>query len=183
MSRERAIWLFGYGSIIWKPGFSFQASSTAWIRGYKRRFWQGSTDHRGVPGNPGRVVTLVPEPGAVCSGVAFCIDPEESPESLRQLDHREKGGYERIEAKVELADRREPVTGLVYFAGPDNPNYLGPASVAAIARQVARCRGPSGNNRDYVLELARALREMGVQDEHVFAVEAALLRQTATGSG
>ena len=63
-----------------------------------------------------------------------------------------------------------PVAGFVYFANPENPNWLGPAPLPDIARQVRRSRGPSGANTEYVLQLAAALRDMGVEDEHVFAL-------------
>ena len=63
-----------------------------------------------------------------------------------------------------------PVTGFVYFANPDNPNWLGPATLPDIARQVRRSHGPSGANTEYVLQLAAALRDMGVEDAHVFAL-------------
>ena len=104
---------------------------------------------------------------------------------LAGLDHRERGGYERVSLTLHLREsERGPARrarGLVYVAGPDNPNYLGHAPVAAIAAQVARARGPSGANPEYVFELARSLRSMGAVDDHVFAVERAL--EAALGRG
>jgi cation transport protein ChaC len=95
------------------------------------------------------------------------------------LDHRERGGYRRLEVEIGLASDRAPfarVPGLVYVAGPENENYLGPAPLDAIARQVASAHGPSGANADYVFELAAALRRMQVMDGHVFELEMALRR-------
>lgn len=164
-------WIFGYGSLIWRPDFPFVERRTAAIRGWSRRFWQGSTDHRGVPGDPGRVVTLIREEGAECWGRAYRMESRNGEEILDRLAHREKGGYDRIVLDLHFSDTRaKPVPGFVYFANPDNPNWLGPAPLPDIARQVRRSHGPSGANIDYVLQLAAALRGMGVVDEHVFVL-------------
>src|SRR5689334_13046306 len=88
-------WLFAYGSLIWRPGFEFAERARGFVPGWTRRFWQGSTDHRGVPGAPGRVLTLAEEEAAVCWGVAYRLDPALQEATLRQLDVREQGGYER----------------------------------------------------------------------------------------
>jgi cation transport protein ChaC len=98
---------------------------------------------------------------------------------LDGLDQRERGGYRRLEVEIALVDGRASVArvpGLVYVAGPENDDYLGPAPLDAIARQVAGAHGPSGANAEYVFELAAALRRMRVVDGHVFELEAALRR-------
>ena len=194
-----SLWIFGYGSLVWRPAFAHLRACPASIQGYTRRFWQGSTDHRGRPGRPGRVVTLLPEDqeslaqepshaADACWGTAYEISHSASADVLAGLDHRERGGYIRVELEIQLhADHIVPeaptmgvanasaaVEGLVYIAGPSNANYLGAASIEEIGRQVAAASGPSGANPDYVFELASSLRAMRARDEHVFAVEAAV---------
>ena len=168
-----APWVFGYGSLVWRPAFAHEAARPAELAGWERRFWQGSTDHRGVPGRPGRVVTLVRAPGGLCRGLAYRVPAARRAEVLSLLDRRERGGYERH--AVELAfDDGSTAPALVYVAGPDNPNWLGPAPPEAIAAQIARSHGPSGPNREYLSELAGALRAIGARDDHVFGLEALL---------
>lgn len=169
-------WIFGYGSLIWRPAFASLESRPARLTGFARRFWQGSTDHRGVPGAPGRVVTLVQEPRAECVGMAYRVSDEALPDVLATLDHREKGGYERFDVELSLLPGAERVDALVYVAAPTNPEYLGPAPDEAIAEQIARARGPSGPNAEYVFELERALSALGVLDPRVTEL-AELLRK------
>jgi cation transport regulator ChaC len=169
---SQRLWIFGYGSLVWRPGFPYQQRRPGFIRGYTRRFWQGSTDHRGTPDAPGRVVTLREERDAVCWGVAYEVAAEHAEEVLLALDHREKGGYERIYTRATLSAyaREAPteVDALVYIATADNPHYAGPAPVEEIAAIVRVSQGPSGSNLDYVRRLAEALIEMGAEDPHVF---------------
>ncbi|WP_110684958.1 gamma-glutamylcyclotransferase [Salinicola aestuarinus] len=168
---HESVWLFGYGSLIWKADFDYLERRPASIGGWTRRFWQGSHDHRGTPDSPGRVATLVPAAEAICHGMAYRI----SPSLFAQLDHREKNGYLRVITPMTFEDGRQ-AEGVVYLAGEDNAAYLGPAAPDAIARQIATSHGPSGPNRDYLLNLAQSLRELGVDDDHVFALERELLR-------
>jgi cation transport regulator ChaC len=170
---SESTWIFGYGSLIWRTGFDYQESRPAFIRDWARRFWQGSTDHRGVPGAPGRVVTLVPAPGEACWGRAYLLDPATQDQVLAHLDHREKGGYERLQLPLYF-DETCWVEGTTYHATAANPNYLGEAGLAEIVTQVASAFGPSGRNIDYVLQLDLALAEMGASDEHVTRIAAAL---------
>lgn len=174
--REGDRWIFGYGSLIWRPAFSYAECAPGAVRGYARRFWQGSPDHRGEPRAPGRVVTLVRDESGHCAGVAYRVAAEQWGAVLEQLDFRESGGFERVEVTVRFLDgRRRPVPALVYVAGPGNPNFLGPATAGEIAAQARRCRGRSGTNREYVLRLAEALEQLGLTDAHVAEV-AGLLR-------
>lgn len=160
------VWLFGYGSLIYKADFPFLARRPASIEGWTRRFWQGSHDHRGTPDAPGRVATLVPQADAICHGMAYLVTPEE----FAHLDYREKNGYLRLAIGITFDDGSS-TEGLVYIAASDNAAFLGAAPEAAIAAQIATASGPSGPNRDYLLALAQALRAMGKPDEHVFAIE------------
>lgn len=164
-------WLFAYGSLIFRPDFSFEERRRAVLPGYSRRFFQGSTDHRGVPGAPGRVVTLVE--GGACVGVAYRVSPRDRDRVLGYLDEREQGGYARETVEVDLGDARVPAITYVAWAG--NPDWVGPADVATIAAVVQTSAGPSGSNRDYVLALADALRALDAGDDHVEALARALV--------
>ena len=181
MMREFAdgeqIWLFGYGSLIFKTEFDFIDRCPASIEGWTRRFWQASHDHRGSPQRPGRVVTLVRQTHARCNGMAYLI----AHEVFEHLDFREKNGYLRFDTAIQFADGTL-TSGMVYIADPENAAYLGPASDVEIARQIAATAGPSGQNRDYVLALADALRQMRCNDDHVFAIERALLALSSTSA-
>ena len=151
------MWVFGYGSLVWRPDFPSEERRLVCLEGWQRRFWQGSTDHRGTPEAPGRVVTLIP--GGQCWGAAYRIHPQDVDAVVARLDHREQGGYER--RTLRIGDIRPAV----YFATPDNPNWLGPAPLEEIAATLRTARGPSGANLDYLRRLINALGERA--DEHL----------------
>ena len=163
---HEAVWLFGYGSLIFKADFPFIERRSASITGWSRRFWQGSHDHRGTPEAPGRVATLIETPQARCKGMAYLV----SPEVFEHLDFREKNGYLRFCTEITFDDGHH-AQGLVYIATPDNSAFLGPASESDIALQIAAATGPSGPNADYLLHLAESLRSLGDHDAHVFEIE------------
>ncbi len=155
------LWLFGYGSLVWRPAMPIMEGHPAWIEGWSRRFWQGSPDHRGTPEAPGRVATLVEAPGGVCHGQAWRV----STDVLQGLDRRERAGYARFHLPTHLGDGRR-VPALIYVAKPQNPNWLGPAPLSEMATHIHHSKGPSGSNREYLLRLATVLAERAVLDPH-----------------
>lgn len=169
------IWIFGFGSLVWKPGFEYSLSVNGYITDYRRVFHQGSTDHRGTPQAPGRTVTLEHAPGCVTWGTAFRIAGsfEEQQETLKYLEWREKQYDLRVHLDVfSGASASMPVitNALTYIATSDrsaNENWLGPATPEAIAQQISIARGPSGWNCEYLYNLASAMDSMGVHDREL----------------
>jgi len=168
---NEAHWVFGYGSLIWRQDFPYRDSRPAHIEGWCRRFWQGSHDHRGVAHAPGRVVTLIESPGELCHGRAFLVETT----VFAHLDYREKNGYARQDIEIRFADG--VADGVTYVAPSENHAFLGDAPLHEMVAQIQRCAGDSGSNLEYVLELARALRQLDADDSHVFEIEALVMEQ------
>ena len=171
MKSDDSVWVFGYGSLIWRPDFPYLEKRTAYLPGYERRFWQGSHDHRGTPEAPGRVVTLIPSDGARCIGTAYLLEADTVHQTFEQLDFREKNGYERFEVKLDLEDG-SALAALIYIATEDNFAYAGETPLHELAEIIARSSGPSGANKDYLYELANALRSIGAHDPHIYELDA-----------
>lgn len=182
-----SLWVFGYGSLIWKPSFQFSSSEVGHIHGFDRRFWQGNTYHRGTDKQIARVATLVPSSELAKStkdcytyGVAFELKGRE--QIINALDHlnlREsvRGGYnlqmlDFVQGiSCRQAGRRLRV--LVCIATKESPFYLGAAPEEAIAEEICGARGIAGTNIEYLLKLCQwqrtALPE--VTDVHLQAIE------------
>ncbi|KAG0228460.1 Cation transport regulator-like protein 2 [Actinomortierella wolfii] len=200
------MWLFGYGSLIWRPDLEYEESIAGYIKGYVRRFWQSSTDHRGTEEAPGRVVTLIPfeefmakfklddehhsEADGITWGVAYKIPEHKVAETRAYLDHREKNGYETHFVDVYQPGKNTPVVekAIVYIGSTTNSEFAGPAPLSEIAKQIFKSHGPSGANRDYLLNLAHSLRVVAPSsmDHHLFELERRvkhhLLMESAGGS-
>ncbi|CAB4070470.1 CHAC [Lepeophtheirus salmonis] len=140
-----SLWVFGYGSLCWNPGFDYKCTSIGYIHGYSRRFWQGNTTHRGIPGQPGRVATLVEEKDSRSYGVAYELIGDEA---LKYLEMREVtlGGYATRFTTFYPSHSNEPFPVLLYIATPINQLWLGPASESEIAEQVIHSTGNTGHN-------------------------------------
>jgi len=166
-----SLWVFGYGSLCWNPGFEYKSSKIGYINDYVRRFWQGNTTHRGVPGKPGRVATLVPEQNGKTYGVAFEVVGETA---LRYLNCREVelGGY-RTEVVSFTPRQGRAFSVLLYIATPESREWSGPAPLPRIARQITACRGPAGHNVEYLLRLADFIKDYIPEcyDDHLLSLE------------
>lgn len=181
MASSSGIWVFGYGSLVWNPGFDFVRSQVGYIRGYDRRFWQGNDKHRGTPDKIGRVATLVERDEGQVWGRAFLLreDDESARASLNYLEERETrlGGYCTRFVQFRPRDpREEPFPALIYIATPNNKLYLGPAGTSRLADEIVAARGFCGANAEYVLKLASFMKQEvpDAWDDHLFALEAAL---------
>ena len=146
------IWIFGYGSILWRPDFQFSQAIPAQLRGFQRRLCQGSTDHRGSTALPGAVATLRPDSGEATVGIAYRLEDSATEQVLVGLDHREKNGYEQQTVTL-TGENQSAFTALTYIAPVGNPWDLGMPSILDVVERVLRASGPSGSNLDYFLRL------------------------------
>lgn len=183
----QTVFIFGYGSLIWRPGFSYIRSFHAFVRGFKRRFWQQCRYHRGTNVYPGRVVTLVQseDEDEVVYGKVYVVSGEIAQDVIKSLDVREQGikkiwnnslgGYSREFVPVYTKLSEQVVVAgnaIVYVGTSENPEYVGPSeSLEQDAYIIAKSVGPSGRNADYLFNLAHYLREIQVDDTHVFNLE------------
>lgn len=172
------LWVFGYGSLIWRPGFPFAESASARLYGYHRSLCVFSHVHRGTPERPGLVLGL--DRGGLCRGMAFRVLASDAQETVTYLRAREQATsvYLEREMPVRLDDGRR-VTALVYVADRKHLQYAGKLAPEELLRLVLQGRGQSGENPDYVLQTYEHLRKMGVYDP----VLTALARQLVPGLG
>ncbi|XP_014212127.1 putative glutathione-specific gamma-glutamylcyclotransferase 2 isoform X1 [Copidosoma floridanum] len=180
--QEKDMWVFGYGSLIWKADFPYEKKVVGHIKGYVRRFYQMSTDHRGVPSRPGRVVTLLASsnPKDEVWGCAYKIAPENIESVTQHLDYRERGGYERKNVLFYPVSQsqidKEAFHMYIYIGHEDNPNFAGYENISTIAGHIAECAGASGHNTEYLYNLAAAMRAIApkVYDAHLYELEDAV---------
>lgn len=179
------LWIFGYGSLCWRPDFAHEITMVGRVQGYQRFFAQWSCDHRGTPEQPGLVATLVSDeelvalglrdsssPESTCVGVCYRVGAEDVTEVLANLDFREKGGYSRAVVDVAPSDGSPPFRALLYRGNSANPNFTAAPirDIPGAAATIATAHGPSGPNRAYLEKLASWLEEVGEDDEHVAAL-------------
>ena len=156
-------WVFGYGSLMWNPGFPYEERQKAHLHGYRRALCIRSNHYRGTDDNPGLVLGL--QRGGSCHGVAFRIAPCDSAAVLRYLREREliDNVYKERHIAVSLADGRRR-QALTYVADPAHPHYVGGLDHAAAASIVRHAAGRSGPNTDYVFNTVEHLQEIGIRD-------------------
>ena len=157
------LWVFGYGSLIWRPGFAFEESVAARLNGYHRSLCVFSHVHRGTPERPGLVLGL--DRGGICRGLAFRVAPPHAAGTIAYLREREQATSVYLERHlpVSLEDGRR-VRALVYVADRKHLQYAGRLPAEELLKLVRQGRGSSGENPDYVLRTHDHLRKMGIFD-------------------
>ena len=157
------LWVFGYGSLIWRPGFPYLERQTARLIGAHRALCVYSWVHRGTEARPGLVLGL--DRGGTCRGIAFRVAPEEWDGVVAYLRGREQvtAVYEERVRPVRLADGT-PASGLTYLVDRSHAQYAGKLDEETQFRLVAGAEGQSGANRDYVINTAAHLAELGMPD-------------------
>lgn len=166
-------WVFGYGSLMWNPGFAFDERHEARISGYRRSLCVRSYVHRGTPARPGLVLGL--DRGGSCRGVAFRVPDHATVATLSYLRERElvTSVYLERQVDVRLSDGRT-VKALTYVVDRAHPQYGGAISVEEAAQVVAGAVGQSGPNPVYVANTVSHLRDMGIRDHWLEAVVSSL---------
>ena len=165
MAPSRDIWVFGYGSLMWRPGFAFAARHAALLRGYHRSFCVYSHHYRGTPDRPGLVLGL--EPGGACLGVAFRVAAARADDTLAYLDAREipHEVYRRRLVPVEVhGGRRRRVMAYTYVVRRDHVQYAGRLPVARAVELVLQGHGRSGPAHEYLENTVTHLEDMGLRD-------------------
>jgi cation transport protein ChaC len=159
------LWVFGYGSLMWRPGFLYEERLHATLIGAHRALCVYSHVHRGTPQRPGLVLGL--DIGGTCEGIAFRVAARHRRSTLSYLRRREQvtNVYRPMLRNIVLADEgREGARALCFMVNRRHRQYAGALPLAEQARLVRRSQGQSGKNTDYVVNTVRHLRECGIAD-------------------
>jgi cation transport protein ChaC len=167
------LWVFGYGSLMWRPGFEFVERVEATLNGYHRALCILSVHHRGTPERPGLVLGL--DRGGSCRGIAFRVAPEMTEATLDYLREREQvtSVYRETQHRLRLGDGRV-VQGTAFTVDRTHTQYARTLSHEALVERVRHGVGVSGNNPDYVRATVAELASMGIRDRTLARVIASI---------
>ncbi|KIC30472.1 gamma-glutamylcyclotransferase [Leisingera sp. ANG-S5] len=159
------MWVFGYGSLLWNPGFPVARREVAVLHGYARSFCMSSIHHRGSEEKPGLVLALDAVEDAHCKGIALAVEAGHEEQTLAELREREliSSAYLERDLAVELADG-STVTAVTYVIDPHHVQYCGGLSLEEQAQIIAHAVGGRGPNTEYLYNTAEHLAEIGLHD-------------------
>jgi cation transport protein ChaC len=159
------MWIFGYGSLIWNPGFPVAERQVGVLADWRRSFCMRSIHHRGTEQSMGLVLALDRDPGASCHGVAFRVEPGAETTTLAILRARELVSSAYLEEWLTVTlPSGQPQTALAYVIDPDHAQYCGGLDLESQAQIIARAVGGRGTNRDYLNATAAHLHALGIAD-------------------
>jgi len=159
------IWIFGYGSLIWQPGFQFCHSEIARLKDYKRSFCMWSIHYRGTPKHMGLVLALDNEPRSYCDGLAFKVDEDNADNVLAYLRKREliSDAYLEVKIDIELNSGRL-VSAYTYVINRNHEQYAKDLSIKVQADIISSAVGINGPNSDYLFNVTKYLRDLKIED-------------------
>jgi glutathione-specific gamma-glutamylcyclotransferase len=176
------LWVFGYGSLMWRPGFDVLQRVHARLTGLHRALCVYSFVHRGTPEHPGLVLGL--DRGGMCRGIAYRVAAAKRAETIAYLRAREQvtSVYRETTRRIMLEDEaRQQVPALCYIVDRGHVQYAGRLTLAEQLHYIRQGHGRSGANRDYVLETVRALEALGYRETELHQLAARLTGDQASG--
>lgn len=186
MAEPHELWVFAYGSLMWRPGFASEEVAHAKLVGWRRTFCIYSRFHRGSPQRPGLVLGL--DRGGVCEGLAYRVAPANVAATLAYLRDREQVVSVYREALVPvtlMTPERPEVLALTYLVERAHPSYAGALTLREQAHLIRGAAGRSGNNIDYLLSTLAHLGELGIRErvlERLLALVGSHLAHGAPGT-
>lgn len=164
---DEDLWVFGYGSLMWDPGFPVVERTPALLQGYHRRFCIQSRRYRGTPEQPGLVLGL--DHGGSCHGIAFRAPADAVPEVAAYLWDREMDSYAYRPKRLRVrltgpAGGNRMVTASTFVVDRSNPQYHRNHDMAQMAERIRTCCGQRGRNVDYLINTVAHLDELGISD-------------------
>jgi len=159
------MWVFGYGSLLWNPGFPVAQQQVATLQGFARSFCMSSIHHRGSEEVPGLVLALDEIHGTLCTGLALAVEAGHEEQTLAELREREliSSAYIERDLQVDLVSG-ETVTAVTYVIDPHHVQYCGGLSLEEQAQIIAVAIGGRGPNPEYLFNTAEHLAEIGLRD-------------------
>jgi cation transport protein ChaC len=174
------LWVFGYGSLMWNPGFAHDHSCLALLRGYHRAFCIYSVRYRGTTEKPGLVLGL--NRGGACRGIAFRVPAAEVAGAVDALWAREMPRAVYVPRTVRLTLADKTVDALAFVANTRHTHYAGDLAFDDTARVIACCSGQRGHNAEYLCNTLRHLDELGVRDTTLRKLHRRVLDLQAAGT-
>jgi len=162
---EQDIWVFGYGSLIWKPGFEFAHKEIGRLQNYKRSFCIWSIHYRGTPEHMGLVLALDKVQGSNCDGLLFKIKAKNVEKVLSYLRKREliSDAYLEVIVDVKL-NSGETVKAYTYLVNRNHEQYAGSLTIDDQALIIKSAKGTIGSNTEYLYNVTKCLRDLGIKD-------------------
>lgn len=165
MNVKDGFWVFGYGSLVWQPGFEYSERQIARMEGFARSFCMWSIHHRGTVEDPGLVLALDAAAGAFCDGVAFFVPPDSAQATIDYLRERELISSAYLEKILPIALRDGRLVDCVaYVIDADHEQYCGGMALEKQAQVIASAVGGRGPNTEYLYNTAEHLAQIGLSD-------------------